>query len=187
MTGSVPPAIVFHNDAPRFRGTRIYQADNLAQGALLSPAAAALAVRAPPAPLSVRPTARRAAHDEVLATAGALPRDATDRRIVSSVRNRTGGRAAAASMELMPSGTALAADDLPYPDRDGDGMDDDWEGIRGLSAADAADRNGDKDGDGYTNLEEFLSERADQVGRFAGEAAPDDHLDDPEVDHASAF
>jgi len=163
--GSPPPAIVFHNDTPRNTGTRIYQADNLAQGALLSPAAAALAVGAPPAPLSVRPTGRRAAHDEVLATAGALPRDATDRRIVSSVRNRAGRMTASA--ELLPSSAAFVADDLPYPDRDGDGMDDGWERIRGLSAADGADRNGDRDGDGYTNLEEFLGERADRLGRGA--------------------
>jgi hypothetical protein len=45
----------------------------------------------------------------------------------------------------------------PYPDEDGDGMSDDWERLSGLDPGDAGDRNGDHDGNGYTNLEEFLN------------------------------
>ena len=158
MTGSVPPAIIFHNDAPRLTGTRIYQADNLALGTLLSPAAAALAIRTPQTSLSVRPTAREAAYHEVLAVVGALPRDAADRQIVGSVQNRTGRTTA--DTRLVPGSAATAAGATPYPDRDGDGMDDDWEEMHGLSAAGGTDGNRDEDGDGYTNLEEFLSARA---------------------------
>ncbi|MHC4121166.1 MAG: hypothetical protein ACYSWO_27080 [Planctomycetota bacterium] len=36
-------------------------------------------------------------------------------------------------------------------------MPDEWEKRHGLDAADPADRNADADGDGYTNLEEYLS------------------------------
>lgn len=45
----------------------------------------------------------------------------------------------------------------PYPDADEDGMPDAWEDLHGLDPADSEDRNGDPDGDGYTNLEEFLN------------------------------
>jgi len=41
-------------------------------------------------------------------------------------------------------------------DTDQDGMPDSWEQARGLNARDAADGNADRDGDGYTNLEEYL-------------------------------
>lgn len=43
----------------------------------------------------------------------------------------------------------------PYPDRDGDGMPDAWESANGFDP-DLADDADDADGDGYTNLEEFL-------------------------------
>jgi hypothetical protein len=36
-------------------------------------------------------------------------------------------------------------------------MPDAWEIANGLDPRDAADRNGDADGDGYTNLEEHLN------------------------------
>lgn len=45
----------------------------------------------------------------------------------------------------------------PYPDVDQDGMDDAWELEVGLDPSDSQDGKGDRDGDGYTNLEEFLN------------------------------
>ena len=56
------------------------------------------------------------------------------------------------------------ANGTPYPDADRDGMDDGWERSRGLDPANANDRNLDRDGDGYTELEEFLNELAGDVG-----------------------
>ena len=44
----------------------------------------------------------------------------------------------------------------PVADVDRDGMSDAWELANGLDPADPADRNGDLDGDEYTNLEEYL-------------------------------
>ena len=53
----------------------------------------------------------------------------------------------------------------PYPqarrpvdwDSDRDGMPDAWENANGFNPQDPEDRNGDKDGDGYTNLEDYLN------------------------------
>jgi hypothetical protein len=42
-------------------------------------------------------------------------------------------------------------------DTDGDGMPDDWENQYGLNRANAADANQDADGDGMTNLQEYLA------------------------------
>lgn len=44
-----------------------------------------------------------------------------------------------------------------YLDTDKDGMPDDWESTHGLNPADPADGSLDRDGDGYTNVEEFLN------------------------------
>jgi hypothetical protein len=48
----------------------------------------------------------------------------------------------------------------PYPDADRDGMDDRWEMASELDPANPADRNDVVEGDGYTNLDRFLSELA---------------------------
>ncbi len=42
-------------------------------------------------------------------------------------------------------------------DTDHDGMPDDWEKAHGLNPNDPEDRNGDFNGDGYTNLEKYLN------------------------------
>ena len=86
----------------------------------------------------------------MLRRAGAWPRDQVDRQIVADVTAGTG------SIIDRPEAWPTLAEGTPYPDADGDGMDDGWEVARGLSAADAADRNADRDQDGYTELEEFL-------------------------------
>jgi len=45
----------------------------------------------------------------------------------------------------------------PYKDSDGDGMPDEWETANGLNPNDAADANGDLNGDGYTNIEKYIN------------------------------
>jgi hypothetical protein len=44
----------------------------------------------------------------------------------------------------------------PATDSDHDGMPDEWELAFGLDPLNTADGNGDLDGDGYTNVEEYL-------------------------------
>jgi hypothetical protein len=92
----------------------------------------------------------------VLAGVGAtLPRrDAVDARLVGHVRNREGhiinSQTEVGGWTQLASGTAPA-------DEDRDGMPDEWETSHGLDPRDPADAATDKDGDGYTNLEEFLN------------------------------
>lgn len=45
----------------------------------------------------------------------------------------------------------------PAWDTDRDGMPDAWERQSGLDPRNAEDRNGDRDQDGFTNLEEYLN------------------------------
>lgn len=115
------------------------------------PAAPAVApVAADPAPL-----------ERVLARVGAWPRDAADARVVESVRSR-GGRHIDSQEQV--GGWPVLAPGRAEPDRDGDGMPDAWERAHGLDP-NRADGNGDRDGDGMTNLEDWLAERAALVSR----------------------
>ena len=97
------------------------------------------------------------AYDNVLAQAGATvpARDAVDTRVVSEVESRTGSfidsPAQVGGYPAYSGGTAPA-------DTDQDGMSDAWEVANGLNKNDASDRNGDANGNGYTNVEEYLNE-----------------------------
>ncbi len=103
----------------------------------------------------VTTTSAEEAYEAVLRGAGAvLPaRDPVDRRIVRNVRLSMGEKIdrpdQVGGYPEMISGPA------PH-DRDHDGMPDDWETAQGFNPLDAADGPADVDGDGYTNLEEFL-------------------------------
>ncbi len=95
------------------------------------------------------------AYKRVMIKAGAtVPmRDAIDRRIVRSVRLGMGEKI---DRPADVGGYAPIEEGEPYPDEDGDGMDDHWEMAQGFDPSDADDGKGDADHDGYTNLEEFL-------------------------------
>ena len=96
-----------------------------------------------------------AATAAVLDRAGASRvRDVVDLRIVSGVRGRTGriidSQTQVGGWPELDAGT-------PWIDGDGDGMPDDWERAHGLDPAAAADGPADRDGDGYSNLEDWLN------------------------------
>jgi len=94
----------------------------------------------------------------VLAGAGAGPvRDAVDQRVVAGVRSR--------SLTILDSqgqvgGWPELEAGMPWIDSDGDGMPDDWERAHGLDPADASDGPADRNGDGWTNLEDWLNSLA---------------------------
>jgi len=96
------------------------------------------------------------AFDRVLANAGAVipERDAVDQRIVEDVINGTG------KVINDPSdvgGWPVLAAGRAEQDADHDGMPDSWEDRRGFNKQDSADGSADSDGDGYSNLEEYLN------------------------------
>ncbi len=109
--------------------------------------------RFPTAPIEA--TAASVALDQVLADAGAIrpKRDAIDERIVGDVRNGTG--------HIIDSpdevgGYPPYSNGVAPADADGDGMPDEWERQVGLDPGNPSDGNADRDGDGYTNIEEYL-------------------------------
>ncbi|MFL6863935.1 MAG: pectate lyase [Allosphingosinicella sp.] len=109
-------------------------------------------------PLAFAPVTRDPAphaYEKVLAGAGASNvRDPVDTRIVESVRTGT-GRQIDSQSEV--DGWPELAAGTPWHDSDGDGMPDDWERAHRLDPSDPADGAADADGDGYSNLEEWLN------------------------------
>ena len=95
------------------------------------------------------------AYTKVLAYSGAaFKRDSVDSRVVTTVLNGTGG--IIDDEQDVGGWPTLSATTAPV-DTDRDGMPDDWELARGLDPNSASDRNDDRLGDGYTNLEEYLN------------------------------
>ena len=85
-------------------------------------------------------------------------RDDVDEAIIASIRNGT-GKITARVRNSAAGGYKALASGTPYPDTDKDGMDDNWETQNGLQVG-TADNNGDANGNGYTNLEDFINELA---------------------------
>lgn len=111
------------------------------------------------------------AYSQVLDFAGAAwwSRAPIDQRIINETRTGTGKIMAWADDPFNAAATegtewramrATAVTTRPAGfDTDGDGMPDAWEMMHGLNPG-VADNNGDFDGDGYTNLEEYINEVA---------------------------
>jgi pectate lyase len=85
--------------------------------------------------------------------------DVVDQRIISEVENRTGPGTTPVT-EADAGGFPSIAPGTPCADSDQDGMPDDFELRYGLDPHSAADASGDANGDGYTNLEEYLNGRS---------------------------
>ena len=105
---------------------------------------------------SVATQPARDAFAAVLNGVGAtLPkRDTVDARIVADIRNG-GGRIIDSQREV---GGWPEYASIPAPeDKDGDGMPDAWETAHGLNPDDPQDGNADANGDGFTNLEDYLN------------------------------
>ena len=102
----------------------------------------------------VTTTDANTAYDQVLRSAGAsLVRDAIDVRLVDAVMNQTGQ--VIDSQDEVGEWPELALGETPL-DTDQDGMPNVWEVDNGLDPLDPEDRNLDDDGNGYTELEEYL-------------------------------
>lgn len=164
--GPNTPATAWAIDRPLVESkgrARIYYADNVmdGQGLVVAPVAEAARVPSPVCPLSVRPLPAAKAYSEALAKSGAFPRDAVDTRIVQEVRTRT-GHINQRDRILPPIPNAN-----PYLDSDQDGMSNLWEREHGSNPI-AADPWSDADGNGWANIEDFLSFASN--ARIAGRA-----------------
>lgn len=116
----------------------------------------------------VATTSAEQAYDDVLADVGCnIPAlDKHDQRVVDEVRNgKTTYKGGVSGLPGLPDSQEDVGgwDDYPEEhraadwDTDGDGMPGEWEVSHGLNANDASDGPADSDGDGYTNLEDFLN------------------------------
>lgn len=120
-------------------------------------------------PFEVAPVTTHSARDAyglVLQHAGAsLRRDAVDTRLVEEVERRRamGGNSFGEKTGIIDSPTEVGGwpeyvSEQGPPDSDGDGMPNDWELRMGFNPEDPEDGKTDPNGDGYTNLEDYLND-----------------------------
>ncbi|GJM05801.1 MAG: hypothetical protein DHS20C09_17970 [marine bacterium B5-7] len=105
----------------------------------------------------VSTTSAFTAYNDVLAKAGAIrpARGKIDKRIVASVKKKNGK---IISMPSQVGGLPTPGFGNPPLDVDRDGMPNNWENKWNFNPNDGKDAAKDKDGDGYTNLEEYLNQ-----------------------------
>lgn len=100
-------------------------------------------------------TPEQAYHHIVISAGASLHRDRVDRLMIEELTS-LGTIGAQITNENQVGGPGPVAGGLAPVDTDGDGMPDWWEQAAGLNPS-LADNNGDADGDGYTNLENYLN------------------------------
>lgn len=119
------------------------------------------------APIPVNVQSAAEAYESVLADVGANARldcsgdwipnaDSVDLRILNDVRQGLGADKPVYSPYRAGGYPEIAPGRL-CPDNDRDGMPNAWEYLHGFNANDPADGATDADGDGYTNIEEYLN------------------------------
>jgi hypothetical protein len=107
------------------------------------------------APVTPEPAA--SAYARILADAGAsVSRDTVDARIIEGVKSKTG---TVINNQDDVGGWPALAPGKAAVDTDGDGMPDAWESAHGFNPK-KADGASDRNGDGWTNLEDYLAEAA---------------------------
>jgi hypothetical protein len=106
---------------------------------------------------TVMTVSARECFDAVLKGAGAtLPtRDTVDSRIVNEVRQGTGR---IIDSQKQVGGWPVYRSVPPPEDADRDGMPDLWESSHALDSRNPGDAASDRDGDGYSNIEEYLNQ-----------------------------
>jgi pectate lyase len=128
--------------------------------------------------LAIQPAVE--AYEYVLANAGATrpKRDPVDERVINMVR--TGKVTYEAGQGIITDISQVGGypeyKGEPYQDSDNDGMPDAWEIKYGLDPHDPSDAALDLNGDGYTNIEEFLNGR-DPAGPKTAWPTPRTYVD----------
>lgn len=139
-------------------GTRAYIADNTINGREVSISSNIQPYRTTSkifnSGISSMPSS--SVESSVLTDVGAsIYRDRVDERLINDVINTTGGIKHSVSEA---GGYPEISSGTPYEDSDADGISNEWETAMGLNPNDSSDGNKDRNGDGYTNLEDFLNE-----------------------------
>ncbi|WP_426511311.1 hypothetical protein ACPPVO_12210 [Dactylosporangium sp. McL0621] len=136
--------------------------DGALNGSALGPGGGATALSSPWSATTsgIPATSAAAAYANVVAKAGALPRDQVDALVVKDVQSlgRSGDLwAHQTSTGLGNNGYGTLAGSTPPADADRDGMPDAWESAHGLDPNSASDATGDFDHTGYTNVEKYVN------------------------------
>jgi len=146
-----------------------YDADNWSAGGVVVDPSLVDRIRleAPFCEPHVTTTTAAEAFDIVLADVGAnIPaHDAIDRRLLREVRNRKATHAGSRTglpgiidSQADVGGWPILRSGTPPADSDHDGLPDAWEIANGLNPHDGTDSSRDIDGDGYSELEQYLIE-----------------------------
>jgi hypothetical protein len=143
--------------------------DGALNGSALGVGAGATALGAPwsATTATIPTTSAASAYANVVAHAGATPRDQVDTQVVGNVTSLgTVGDlwAHQTATGLGNDGYGTIGGGTAATDTDRDGMPDTWETRYGLNPGSAADATGDFDGTGYTNIEKYVNSRLD--GRY---------------------
>ncbi|HOB92226.1 MAG: HEAT repeat domain-containing protein [Bacillota bacterium] len=103
---------------------------------------------------AVRTESADVAYERVLLEAGAHPRDNVDARIAGEVAS---GRGRIINSQNEVGGWPVLRSEAPARDSNDDGVPDWWNVKYGFDPLVGLEVNGDLDGDGYTNIEEYLN------------------------------